>query len=181
MVREDLANLPGCRLPTGFSFRPFEQGDGMLWAQIESSAGEFASSNPALDHFRKEFGTREKELSRRCLFLQTVEGQAIGTATAWYGTLLPGAVAGRLHWVAIRKEYQGRGLGKPLVGRAIQLLAAFHKRAYLTTQTTSYAAVKIYLDFGFKPYIINKSQERSWAMIEKRSGIPASERRYAIH
>ncbi|UCF96618.1 MAG: GNAT family N-acetyltransferase [Spirochaetaceae bacterium] len=172
MVRDDLSELPRYNLPPGFSCRMFQRGDENLWAQIETSAGEFATADRAIGHFHKEFGIHQRELCERCIFIDTGTGESIGTAMAWYGTLLPGGIAGRLHWVGIRKNYQGLGMGKPLVSRAMQLLSTLHDRAYLTTQTSSYAAVKIYLDFGFKPYITDKVQESGWSMMSKRLGFP---------
>jgi GNAT superfamily N-acetyltransferase len=172
MVREDLSELPRYDLPPGFSCRAFRPGDAALWARIETSAGEFAAVDQGIGHFHKEFGEHQRELCERCIFIETGTGESIGTAMAWYGTLLPGGIAGRLHWVGIRKSYQGRGMGKPLVSRAMQLLSTLHDRAYLITQTSSYVAVKIYLDFGFKPYITDKVQETGWSMMSKRLGFP---------
>lgn len=90
-------------------------------------------------------------MEERCFFLETDAGRVIGTATAWHHPSFHGARYGRLHWVAIHPEFQGRKLAKPLVGAAMRRLAELHRRAYLTTQTTSWKAVKIYLDFGFEP------------------------------
>jgi ribosomal protein S18 acetylase RimI-like enzyme len=170
MVLDDLSQLPRFPLPSGYSFRGFREGEGELWARIETSAGEFASVEQAIEHFRKEFGGFQRELGKRCLFVQTEGGEPVGTAMAWYGTLLPGGMAGRLHWVGIRKEYQGRGIGKPLVSRAMELLSARHDRTYLTTQRSSLAAIKIYLDFGFLPYITERVQEKEWSEISKQLG-----------
>ncbi|MCK5094311.1 MAG: hypothetical protein KAR18_06275 [Spirochaetes bacterium] len=35
-------------------------------------------------------------------------------------------------------------------------------KAYLTTQTASYRAIKIYLDFGFTPFLDNETSLRAW-------------------
>jgi GNAT superfamily N-acetyltransferase len=180
MARDNLTAIPQYDLPAGLSYRMFQKGDDAIWAGIETSAGEFASDDLAVQHFRKEFGKLQPALYNRCLFVDTEEGVSIGTATAWFGNLLPERTAGRLHWVAIRKNYQGRGIGKPLVSRAMQLLSAFHDRAYLTTQTTSYRAVKIYLDFGFRPYITDESQRTGWSMIEPLLCLPELNIHYSI-
>jgi len=172
MVRDNLTAIPRYDLPDGLSCRMFKKGDAAIWAEIVTSAGEFASDDLAGRHFRKEFGKHQQELYNRCVFIDTEEGTPIGTATAWFGDLLPEKKVGRLHWVAIRENYQGRGIGKPLVSRALHLLSAFHDRAYLTTQTTSCRAVKIYLDFGFIPYITDESQKVGWSIISRLLYLP---------
>jgi len=180
MVKDNLTSLSRYDLPAGFFYRMFQEGDDAIWAEIETSAGEFASDDLAIQHFRKEFGKFHQELYNRCVFVDTEDGESIGTATAWFGDLLPGKTAGRLHWIAIKEKYQGRGIGKPLVSRAIQLLSAFHERAYLTTQTTSYKAVKLYLDFGFRPYIIDESQRTGWSMISRLLCLPELNIHYSL-
>ena len=171
MVLEDLSAIPRFPLPPGYSFRGFREGGGELWAQIETSAGVFVSAQEAIEHFQMEFGEHQQQLYDRCLFVESENGEPVGTATAWYGTLPPGGAAGRLHWIGICKGYQGRGIGKPLVSRAMELLAARHQRAYLTTQRSSIVAIKIYLDFGFLPYLTEEAQEKEWEIISKQLGI----------
>ena len=170
MIRNDMNELPCFDPPGGFGFRAYRLGDAETWARIEASAGEFTSVSRALEHFYREFGAVEHELTERCFFLQNHEGTAIGTAMAWYGTQLAGIAAGRLHWVGILRPYQGRGLGRPLVSRALNLLSAFHDRAYLVTHPSRLAAIKIYLEFGFRPHIGDKTQERAWQLVSKRLG-----------
>jgi len=171
MVLDDLSGLPCFPLPPGYSYRGFREGDEELWARIETSAGEFASAEEANEHFRREFGQHQLELRDRCLFIERENGEPVGTVMAWYGALLPGGTAGRLHWVGIRKEYQGRGIGKPLVSQAMELLSSRYDRAYLTTHSKSLVAIKIYLDFGFLPYIREEIEQKEWVEIAKQLGM----------
>src|SRR5699024_11960785 len=127
-------------------------GDENIWANIETRVDEFDSEAAALERFGREFGEHIYEMGDRCFFLMNPRGEAVGTATAWYGDLEgDGNVRGRIHWVGIVPEYQGRGLSKPLLGKAMAILAGFHDAAYLTSQTTSWQAGKKYLGFGFRP------------------------------
>ena len=41
----------------------------------------------------------------------------------------------------------------------------FHETAYLTTQTTSFRGVAIYLDFGFLPVVEDEESRRGWRML----------------
>jgi len=159
-------------LPAPFSTRIFVEGDERAWAEVETLAGEFADRGKALEHHRKEFGGKADELCDRCFFLLDPAGDPIGTATAWYNSDFLGGGYGRLHWVAIVPEWQGKNLAKPLVSAAMQGLALRHECAYLTTQTTSFKAVKIYFDFGFRPYIVHESEQRGWALLAEALGNP---------
>lgn len=71
-----------------------------------------------------------------CFFCCNKDNLPVGTATAWF-TEKYGFEQGMLSWVVISKEYQGRGLCRPLVGLAVQKLTSEYGSAYLHTQTTS--------------------------------------------
>jgi ribosomal protein S18 acetylase RimI-like enzyme len=98
------------------------------------------------------------------LFLESAQDGPIGTTSAWYGDL-NGQAMGRIHWVAIAPEFHGRGLSKPLVGAAMKILARHHEDAFLTTQTSSWRAVGLYLQFGFRPLLDTPETERAWAIV----------------
>lgn len=182
MIRPHLEDLPRFPLPGGYRIRLYRRGDETHWAAIESAAGEFQTPEAALTHFRSEFGARLDDMEQRCCLLETEGGRVIGTATAWYDDGQPPWADirppgwhgdGRLHWVAIHPDFQGRGLGKPLVTAAMHRLAQFHARAFLTTQTTSWIAIRIYLDFGFQPFLFSPDCPRAWKLIATVSGHPA--------
>ena len=165
MVRENLARIPQFHLPDGYRCRTYRPGDEELWAQIETSVAEFKDRNAALSRFQEEFGPFLDEFGSRCHFIENPEDRCIGTATAWYNRSFRGKDHGRVHWVGIVPSYQGRKLAKPLLSRVMNRLAASHERAYLTTQTTSFKAIKIYLDFGFEPLITTENCPRAWRLM----------------
>lgn len=173
MIREDLENLPSYPLPAGYQIRAFRPGEEEVWAAIETAAGEFWSVEQARAHFAREFGAHLDEMQSRCLFLETTAGGPIGTTTAWYHASFRGKDHGRIHWVGIHPDYQGRGLAKPLVGAALARLAQAHRRAYLTTQTTSWIAIKVYLDCGFTPLPGTPRFEDAWELIARLTRHPA--------
>jgi len=108
----------------------------------------------ALERFEKEFGSYRDEMEERCFFIVHKEnGRVIGTATAWYNNDFKGERYGRVHWVGIHPDFQGKKLAKPLLAVVMMCLAKHHDKAYLTSQTTSYKAINMYLDFGFAPEI----------------------------
>ncbi len=166
MIRRDLNDLPPVELPEGFRIRTFRDGDIANWCRIETSVDEFSTIENAERYFDREFGPQIEFMGDRSFMLETINGEAIGTTTAWMGTL-DGEMVGLIHWVAIEPDYQGRGLAKPLLATAMHRLAQDHQRAFLSTQTTSYRAVGLYLKFGFEPVLATDSDCRAWAIVEK--------------
>ena len=166
MVRDDLTELPSFPLPPGYRLRRFRRGDERLWVEINLSIGAFDGSlERGLEYFEKEFGAARDQMESRCLFLETADGKAVGTTTAWFNPSFRGREYGRIHWVAIRPEHQGKKLAKPLLAAALARLAELHDRAYLSTQTTSARAIHMYLDFGFEPYITSEREEAGWRLL----------------
>ena len=166
MVRDHLDHIPSFVCPASYAIRTFRPSDAQHWARVEALAGEFASEDEALREFQEEFGPRLRELEDRCFLLEESQSGVIGTAMAWGGDLV-GEVRGRVHWVGIVPAYQGRGLAKPLLTTVLPRLAHDHRNAFLTTQTTSYRAVNLYLNFGFVPYQTDTSDAEGWRLMEE--------------
>ncbi|NLC68422.1 MAG: GNAT family N-acetyltransferase [Clostridiaceae bacterium] len=155
-------------LPAGYYIRKYRIGEEGIWAEIETAAGEFKTEKEALDYFEKEFGPYRHEMEERCFFvIHKDSGRAIGTTTAWYNDNYKGQNHGRIHWVEIHPDFQGRKLAKPLLATAMIYLAEHHDRAYLVSHTTRYKAINMYLDFGFKPELENNESVRAWKMVEE--------------
>lgn len=166
MIRQHLNNIPQYTFPPNYRVRTFNAGEEHIWAKTEASVNEFKDKMAALNHFSNEFGAYLDEMLLRCLFIENEYGEVIGTTTAWYGKFQNDETWGRIHWVAIKPDYQGKKLAKPLLSSAIQVLSRFHKKAYLTTQTTSYQAINLYLNYGFEPFITGPQCLDGWRLME---------------
>ncbi|MBS4209979.1 GNAT family N-acetyltransferase [Bacillus sp. FJAT-50079] len=167
MVRKNLLDIPQFSLPEGFTIRLFRKGDEHHWARIETSVDEFINEEAALERFNKEFGPYIDEMTSRCLFIENEHGEPIATTTAWYGDVNgDGEIAGRIHWVGVVPEYQGRKLSKPLLSAAMNILADHHSKAYLTSQTTSYQAINMYINYGFEPDLTLPNSQEAWSLLE---------------
>lgn len=171
MVNYNLQKPEPLPLPPGFRFRMFRRGEERLWAEIETAADEFPDLQSALSRFQKEFGPHLDEMEQRCIFL-TYQERVIGTATAWFRSeesLKKYAVdtlpEGRLHWVAIHPDFQGRRLARPLVVQVIRLLSSYYDSAYLSSRTKSFKAIKIYLDYGFVPVMTAPRAKEAWGLL----------------
>ncbi|GAB4564968.1 MAG: GNAT family N-acetyltransferase [Anaerolineae bacterium] len=172
MIRRDLENLPEFGLPPGFRIRWYQPGDRDTWVRIHLAAERYVTITPEL--FDREFGPDEAELARRQAYLCDEGGRAIGTATAWFDPAYHGQPFGRVHWVAIVPEMQGRGLSKPLLSAVCQRLKALgHERAYLVTSTARIPAIKLYLRFGFVPEIRVDEDVRAWRIVAGHIDHPA--------
>jgi ribosomal protein S18 acetylase RimI-like enzyme len=143
--------LPSYALPIGFSIVSYTQGLELDWAEIETSVGEFDTVEESISYFRNEYLPYKKELKRRQFFALSQEGKPVGTITGWWNH-----TGNRrdlsIHWFAVRKEYQGLGIGKALVSECIKQLQCLEgdQVIYLHTQSWSYKAIALYLKAGFR-------------------------------
>jgi len=138
-------------LPTGFSIYVFGPGEEVSWASIETAVGEFSTIDDALICFQTTYWPYRDELTRRCVFVRDADGGAVGTITSWWD-----ATEGRrdpsVHWLAVRPDAQGLGLGKALVAECLERLVWLEgdRAIFLHTQTWSHRAIAIYLKAGFE-------------------------------
>ena len=175
-LERGLDALPEYPLPEGYHIETYRDGDRDEWIRIGMSAKEHASFEAGLDAWGRYYAGREAELPGRMLFLANDAGEKAGTATAWFdvkGEPLPGE--GWLHWVSIRRESQGRGLSKPLICATLRRLAELGcDRARIPTQTTTWVAVKVYLDLGFRPTAGSAVEARDgWRILRRLTNHPA--------
>ncbi|GGB43622.1 hypothetical protein GCM10011409_21490 [Lentibacillus populi] len=81
-----LDDIPNNSLPNSYRFRLFRQkNDSETWAKIVTATGEFPDENKAIERFNNEFKPHPNEVPKRIIFLETSDGHAAGTATAWFG------------------------------------------------------------------------------------------------
>ena len=175
LLEADITAMAELPLPNGYSFAFYQQGDRDAWIDIEKSAKEFDSREEGLKAWKQFFEVIEGELPRRMVFVVNGAGEKVATATALFD------VRGKdqsgdawLHWVAVRREDQGKGLSKPLITHVIQVMKELgYTRAKIPTQTTTWLACKIYLDLGFRPIEKNLIRNQmGWRIIKRLTGHP---------
>jgi len=170
MVREDLDALPQFPLPRPFSFRWYQEGDRAAWEDIQIRCEDDPRPFPP-DLFDRAYGMNFAALPHRMLFLLDERQQPIGGATAWLDEDFDGKLYGRIHWVAILREYQGRGLAKPLMSTVCSRLRELgHERACLRTSTGRILAINLYRKFGFVPLIRNADDATNWKSVPVNFG-----------
>jgi GNAT superfamily N-acetyltransferase len=161
MVRETLDDIPEFALPPGHSFRLYTEGDEKTFDDVWLDADALGQAEPGL--FEKEFRANIGAVPERMYFVVGPDGTAIATATAWFNDDFEGARWGVVHWVAVRRAYQGRGLSKPLISRVLSRMKELgHDKAYLITQTARLPAISLYMKFGFEPFIKKAEDAGNW-------------------
>lgn len=174
LLERDLENLPSFSLPERYRFVFYRPGDRDAWIYIEQSAKEFSSFQQGVEAWNRYYGGREDTLLARMVFVENRKGEKVATATAYYDAADPSG-SGWLHWVAVRRDCQGKGLSKPLIYHTLGILRSLgYIHAKIPTQTTTWLAVKIYLDFGFLPIPKNAESSRDgWRIIKALTDHPA--------
>lgn len=168
MIHDNLEQTPAFDCPSPYTIQLYTAGREADWLRIHECSDEHNVFTPFV--FADQFGQDANLLKDRQFYLLDARGVPVGTATAWDETR--GLHSGRVHWVAIMPEHQGRGLAKPLLSAVcLKLLALGHSRGCLSTSTARVAAINLYLQFGFRPLIQSDEDELSWSIFERESGL----------
>lgn len=170
ILEKDIDCIMEYALPKGYHFEFYIAGDRDAWIEIEKSAEEFSTYEEGLAAWNKYYSGRENELLNRMVFVINEEGEKVATATAFYdiyGQDKSGSAW--LHWVAVKKEYQGKGLSKPLITYVLRIMKSLgYTHARIPTQTNTWLAVKIYLDLGFYHTLENVVDSyKGWCIIKQ--------------
>lgn len=175
MIRPDMTRLPDLPLPAGYAMRLYRPGDEPLWIDIVRSGEPFIDITD--DLFQKEFAADMSSVKRGMYFLVEPGGREIGTTTIWPAPNLKGDGLdyGRVHWVAIHPDFQGRGLCKPMLSFIMKEMAGRYERSVLGTSTGRIRALRCYLDFGFRPDMKFDRAEEGWAQVRSVLKHPALE------
>lgn len=174
MSRPNLLDIPQVPFPEGFSIRPMRLDEGGLWTDIERDAEEYLEITD--DTFHQEFGRDLQATQWRSFIVVNQKGVGVGTISAWYDRNYRGQDYGRIHWLAVRPAYQGRGLGRAALSFAMNELARWHDRATLGTQTRRLPAIKLYLDFGFLPEFDEPEAVATWHAVQEQLHQPVEDR-----
>ena len=167
MIRDDLEHVPQFHLPPGYTIRWYQDDDEELWLKIQRASEDYVEITHEL--FMEWHGDYLSTLKDRMFFLLDSEMNAIGTATAWFINEYKGNRYGRVGWVAIIPEMRGKGLSRPMMTVLCnRLIDLGHERAYLTTSTVRFPAVRLYWRFGFRPEYSQPSDRIVWRELERR-------------
>ncbi len=171
MERADLNSIPHYTLPPEYRCKWYEPGDEQVWVDIHVQAE--AHVQVTLDTYRRAFGADEQSLRARQCFLLDPRRMPIATATAWYEDDFHGRPFGRVHWVAVVPEYQGRGLSKPLLAIVLERMSELgHESVFLRTSTGRLPAIGLYQKFGFGPSLHSAEDREVWRQLNDKLRSP---------
>lgn len=167
MCYNDTSKFIDYKLPSGYHYEFYKKGDETDWVDIHISSGEFTSLEKGLQYFHDFYDSFIDKLDKRCIFIvDNNTNEKVGTATV---SLLQNKEYGyesAIDWLAIKKEYQGKKLSRPLISKFISLSNKLgHNKIILHTQTTTPLAAKLYLDAGFEP--LNVTAETGWKILKR--------------
>ena len=164
MVRENLENIPAYELPAPYAVRWFQAGDERKWVNVVSGADIYNTTT--LQTHKTEFGEDLKTISARQFFFIDRIGKPVGTCTSWFEKEGEEKGLGRIHWVMLLPEVQGKGLSKSMLSLALTRLKELgHSKTILTTQPPRLPAIALYLKFGFTPLLKNLGDDIIWQSI----------------
>ena len=161
MIRENLDDLPEAHLPNGYSIQWFLPGMEKDWVRIQQKAESFLKIDA--EKYEKEFIALKEEMNKRQCFVKNNKNELVGTATAWFDTAFRGEGWGRVHWVAIVPEEQGKKLSNCLLLAVLQRMKMLKsQKVYLVTSTRRLWAIHLYTKFGFVPNLEVKENAEAW-------------------
>ena len=168
MTRENAENFPAYALPEGYQFAKFTPEDESAWVRLQTVVTHVENEQQGRQIFREEFLQAGEEVPCaecsgyeetvcRTVLVKDTAGNLVGAATLWMGDTF-GETWQRVHWVAVHPDHQGKGLAKCMLARMLALYQELgcESPIYLTTQTKTYRAVRIYAQMGFSPYLGEK-------------------------
>ena len=134
-------------LPPGFTVRSCRPDELDVWKAFPFDDPQTAAEHAGImdDFFRTTYGGKEAEFFSGTLFVCDPDDRPVATCLLWkaYGRF------SAIHWFKVRKEWEGRGIGRALLSIVMRSLAPADFPVYLHTQPGSYRAIKLYTDFGF--------------------------------
>ena len=172
LMARDLDDVAELSLPVGFHYSYWDNDSCKEdWINIHIATGEFNSidkeANEIFDSFYGEF---YGELSSRCIFIENSNGEKIATAT-----ISPANEYGYqcvIDWFAISPKAQGLKLSKILLSKVLCVAKDLgYTKILLHTQTNTWLAAKIYLDYGFVPF--NTAGNIGWDILKTITNHPA--------
>ena len=147
MTCERLERAAFRELPEGFTLRSCRPDELGTWKRMhfDTEAEAVANLTYMDEFFERVYAPRGDEFFRRCL-MACRDGVPVGTCFVWkaYGRV------NTVHWFKVLRGWEGRGLGRALLSRALAGLGAEDMPVCLHTQPSSFRAIKLYSDFGFR-------------------------------
>lgn len=134
-------------LPDGYSLRSLRPDEIAVWRAFpfDTEAEARAYESFMSDFFDSVYRDRSEDFFESTKVICGVDDRPVGTCGIWraYERLTT------LQWLKVRREDEGRGVGRALVSAVLRELGPETFPVYLHTQAGSHRAIKLYTDLGF--------------------------------
>lgn len=135
-------------MPEGFAIRNCRKNELDAWINLQADE---PLQTPMLrsylmDYFRGVYAPEGDRFFENCVFAVDRADEPVGTVFIWKAYLRVNTV----HWFKVRPALEGRGIGRALLGHVLSALPADGYPVFLHTHPSSYRAIKLYSDFGFR-------------------------------
>lgn len=148
MMCEKVNTQAFTEIPSGFHIRNCRQEELDIWKKFpfdtESDKAEYYDY--MTEYFNKVYLPYEDKFYSQCLFICDANDKPVATCFLWpaYQSVYT------IHWLKVLKEYEGLGLGRAILTEIMKNIPREYYPIYLHTQPSSFRAIKLYTDFGFK-------------------------------
>jgi ribosomal protein S18 acetylase RimI-like enzyme len=145
-------------MPKGYGLRFCRPDELDIWKLMpfddEQSADRFLWFMD--DFFETVYAPKGNLFFEKCLFVVDRRDDPVGTCFSWksYDAVTT------MGWYKVKKEYEGRGIGRALLTEVMRSLSPCDYPMLLHTQPSSFRAIKLYSDFGFKVLMDEKVGQR---------------------
>ena len=147
MMCDELNEEALSKLPHGYFIRNCSKPELDYWKSIHFDDSQTAHSfGPFMTKFFNDVYAPKGDLFfDKCKFVYGNTLTPLATCLIWkaYNSI------NTIHWLKVKKEYEGRGIGRALLSFLLLELHEYDFPVYLHTQPSSYRAIKLYSDFGF--------------------------------
>ncbi len=135
-------------LNNGYYLRNCTQQDLVIWKKFPFDNIAQAQEYDAFmtQYYTETYGANEALFFENTLFVCNKNNEPIATCSTWpaYGKF------NTIQWFKTLKEHEGKGIGRALFSFIMQKYKPQDYPIFLHTQPSSFRAIKLYSDFGFK-------------------------------
>ncbi len=161
-----LAALPEVSLKNDYVLRLLERRDYAAWSRLMAAVG-FG-----------EWPVERIEAHRRgvlpggfFVIEHRATGELVATANANHAPNERHPEGGELSFVAALPGHAGQGLGRAASAAAVRrFIEAGYRRIYLKTDDHRLPAIKVYLQLGFEPLLLDERMAERWAAVKQELG-----------
>ncbi len=147
MMKDSLEDLEEVQLPEGYKLKTFSPGDEEKWVELMRNI--FPESDWTVEKFKEAFAS-QPQFDPQGLFFIIKGEEYVATALGWFDDV-NNKEMGRVHWVGVKEEHRGKGLGKAVVLAVLHYLRSQGSwKVILDTQEYRKPAIRLYETLGFK-------------------------------